>query len=377
MSVFAIACPAALASGPPLQATAADLAESLHCSPAVRGATRAPVLLVPGTTLTPEEFTWNYEPALAAAGIPWCAVEPPGAMMADIQFSAEYVVHAIRAMRRMSGRPVAIIGHSQGGMIGRWALKYWPDLRRKVDDLVGLAPSNHGTSIAAGICVTGCAAAIHQQRADSAFLAALNAGPETFAGISYTNAYSAYDEVVVPNNGSSPSSALTTGDGDISNVSLQDVCPLDVAEHLATGTYDAVAAALAFDAIAHAGPAEPARLDAAVCTAPFMPGVDPLTFPADFGAVGQQVAKGLADAPQIPAEPPLRCYVTDACPATVPARCVVPALTGKRVRRARVVLRRAGCRLGRVRGRRGRVVRQAPRAGAQRKAGTRVKIRVR
>ena len=64
-------------------------------------------------------------------------------------------------------------------------------------------------------------------------------------------------------------------------------------------------------------------------------------------------------------------------------RCVVPRLRGVRVAAAKKALRAAGCRPGAVkkvtakRGRRGRVVRQSPRAGRTVAAGTRVKLRVR
>ncbi len=34
-----------------------------------------------------------------------------------------------------------MVTHSQGGMIGRWATRFWPDTRQMVDDIVGLAPS--------------------------------------------------------------------------------------------------------------------------------------------------------------------------------------------------------------------------------------------
>lgn len=64
----------AVASGPTLSPPASALRSSLTSAgdPAT-GPT--PVLLVPGTTLTPEiNFSWNYEPALTRAGRAWCAV---------------------------------------------------------------------------------------------------------------------------------------------------------------------------------------------------------------------------------------------------------------------------------------------------------------
>jgi hypothetical protein len=48
------------------------------------------VLLVPGSGSTPaQEFSWNYEPALTQAGIPWCAVTLPESANGDIQVAGE------------------------------------------------------------------------------------------------------------------------------------------------------------------------------------------------------------------------------------------------------------------------------------------------
>lgn len=72
--------------------------------------------------------------------------------------------------------------------------------------------------------------------------------------------------------------------------------------------------------------------------------------------------------------------VVRVAPDPPPARCVVPRLRGLSVAGARRRLRRANCRLGRVRGhRRGgaRVVGQSPRRGAVLTAGARVGVRVR
>ncbi len=78
-------------------------------------------------------------------------------------------------MNAVSGQKVDVLGHSQGGMVPRWALRFWPDTRPMVDDLVGMAPSNHGTDTA-GTCSagSGCAQAFWQQRAGSEFIKALN-----------------------------------------------------------------------------------------------------------------------------------------------------------------------------------------------------------
>jgi hypothetical protein len=296
--------------GPALSVPGGALASSLSCSGPLSRLPRDPVLLVPGTTMDPEVgFSWNYEPALTARGYTWCAVTLPADATGDVQIAGEYVVSALRTMSRAAGRKVDVIGWSQGGMVPRWALRFWPDTRALVDDVVGLSPSNHGTTVADLACQSSCTPANWQQRSVSAFTAALNSRAETFAGISYTVAYTQLDEIVVPNLGPRASSALRTGNGLISNVPLQQVCPTNTADHFAIGSYDAVGWALALDALTHAGPAVPARVSPAVCLQPFMPGVDPRTFATDDAAFLQYATDGDGDAADVPAEPALRSYV--------------------------------------------------------------------
>jgi pimeloyl-ACP methyl ester carboxylesterase len=301
------------APGPPLGVPPAQLAAALRCTSAVAGANRAPILLVPGTTLNPRaDFSWNWERALSAKQWPYCTVELPGNAMGDIRLAGEYVVYAIRAMHALAGRRIDVVGHSQGGMVPRWALRYWPDTRAMVDDLVGLSPNNHGTLDAVAVCIPDCAPSIWQQRPNAEFMAALNSSQETFPGISYTSVFTLTDEVVVPNFGNTGSSSLHGGGGRIANVAIQQVCPLDVSEHIGIGTYDRTAYELAIDAITHDGPANPGRVSSSVCSNPLMPGVRLLTFATDYAQTLGVVAKTLATYPHVRAEPALAWYVTGA-----------------------------------------------------------------
>ncbi|HWU32711.1 MAG TPA: lipase, partial [Marmoricola sp.] len=197
--------------GPALSIPAAALARSLTCSSNLRTSTREATLLIPGTTLTAaQNYSWNYERAFNAQKRPWCAVRLPDSAMGEIQAAGEYVVHAIRRMHQLTHRKIQIVGYSQGGMLPRWALRFWPDTRAMVDDVIGIAPSNHGTLDAIALCnqVVGCAPALWQQAQGSAFYGALNSGAETFAGISYTDICTVTDEVVVPNFNNAGSSSL-------------------------------------------------------------------------------------------------------------------------------------------------------------------------
>jgi hypothetical protein len=307
--------------GPPLSVPLAQLRASLQCTAGVAHASREPVLLNPATGVTPDQnYSWNWERALTQLGIPWCAYTAPYHTLGDIQVSGEYLVYGIRTMNAMAGRRIAILGHSQGGMSMRWALRFWPDTRKMVDDVIGIAGSNHGTT-ASGLCVGGCPPADWQQAAGANFIAALNSYAETFPGISYTEIYSHTDEVVMPNANDHGSSSLHTGGGMITNVATQDICPADVYEHLTVGTVDPVAYALAIDALTHPGPADPARVPRSVCAQVYMPGVDPLTvntylqiLAAAPGLLAVPVGGvNLVGVPEVSAEPPLACYVFASC----------------------------------------------------------------
>ena len=302
--------------GPRLTIPAAKLRASVRCSGDVTHPTRAPVLLIPATEVNSDQnFSWNYERSFRAKGIPYCTTDQPGADQYntnDMQTRAEYIVYAIRRMYRMAGRRIALVGHSQGGMIMRWALRFWPDLRPKVEEVVGMAGTNHGSTTVDQMCSRPCAPAIWQQGSHSNWTKALNSRQQTFAGIDYTEIYSHTDEFVTPNADDSGASSVH-GPGRIANIATQDICPADTYEHLLIGTIDPVTAALVFDALDHAGPADPKRIDPAVCDEQFMPGYDTVTGPGDLASAVAQVMYGLSTAPTVPAEPPLRCYVTASC----------------------------------------------------------------
>lgn len=298
----------------PLKTPVAALAASLVCGPGLDAATRSPVLLVHGTALDARNnYSWNWVPALRRERIPYCTVDLPARGMGDIQLAAEHVVYALREMARRTGRKVQIVGYSQGGMLPRWALRFWPDTRALVDDLVSLSASNHGSESARFICLAPCAPSFWQQHSGSAFIAALNRDFETLPGISYTSIYTRLDEVVVPNVGPNASSALRGGGPEVLNVATQEVCPLNTADHLLIGTADPVAYAIALDALRHPGPAQPARVSRAACRALLMPGVNPLTFAIDFAASTATIAQQVLLAPRVAQEPALECYVDGRC----------------------------------------------------------------
>ena len=293
---------------------AAKLRTALACVTGVRHDKRNPILLVPGTDLTPKtNYSWNYERAFRARHWSYCAVTLPQSATGNIQIAGEYVVYAIRTMAKESGRKVDILGYSQGGMVPRWALRFWPDTRRMVQAFVALDPSNHGTVDANAACQHQCSAADWQQAEGSHFMHALNSFAETFAGIDYTVVYSRTDEVVVPNVNSRGSSSLHTGRGHIVNIAVQQICPNDTSDHLAMGSYDPVGYALAVDAFQREGLARPQDISSSVCSEPFQPGVKAAAFPSDYRNYLQQIGRAQADAKELKAEPALKCYVFASC----------------------------------------------------------------
>ena len=92
----------------------------------------------------------------------------------------------------------------------RWALRFWPDTRAMVDDLVAFAPPNHGSVAVDTMCIPDCAPAIWQQAYESRYMQALNSYNETFPPISYTNVYTRNDEFVQPNLDAEGTSSLAT-----------------------------------------------------------------------------------------------------------------------------------------------------------------------
>ncbi|MFL5898161.1 MAG: esterase/lipase family protein [Solirubrobacterales bacterium] len=165
----------------------------------------------------------------------------------DIRDSARELNAFVDQVRAATGAPeVDLVGHSQGGMMPRYYLEYLGGAE-EVHTLVGLSPSNHGTTLD-GLFVlsnffpganqfTGALCpACEQQRAGSAFVTELNRGGETVPGVEYTVIQTRYDQVVTPY------ASAFLSDADVHNVLLQNQCILDLGDHLSM-PYDHFAAA--------------------------------------------------------------------------------------------------------------------------------------
>jgi triacylglycerol lipase len=248
---------------PAFETPKADLDANLRCLPFTHP-DKPPVLLVHGTfTAGNEQYNWTYVPLLDDRGFDVCTVTYPDRGLGDQQISAEYVVNALRSIYAQTGRKVAMIGHSQGATMPRWALKYWPSARDVVEDFVMQAGPNHGTTVAdpaGGGSPLPLPEAFWQFAPSSNFIKALNHGDETPGDISYTNLYTTFDELVEPS-APVPTAALefNAGNPKITNLLLQDLCPGRFVDHVTIGLTDRLSFELALDAISNPGPANVER----------------------------------------------------------------------------------------------------------------------
>ena len=210
-----------------------------------------PVLLVHGTGVSRRQtWAWNYWGRLHDIGFEVCWVALPRAALGDIQVASEYVARAVQVMHRKTDEGIDVLGHSQGGLEPRWAIKWFPAGRR-VGDYISLASPNHGTQQANHlVTLQRCAPACWQMRRGSNFIQALNSGDETPGAKAYTNVYSQTDELVQP--------AGTSALRGASNVLIQDICPGRPVEHLDI-LADFITYRLVMDALRHRGPARVRR----------------------------------------------------------------------------------------------------------------------
>jgi len=208
-----------------------------------------PVILVHGT-FGDMTVSWNLvSPALKTAGHCVFALDLVRRGMAPIDQSADRLAAFVDEVRERTGAArVSLVGHSQGGMLGRYVARF-RDKAAVIDDVVGLAPSSHGTTSplapGAGIFCPACA----EQVAGSPFMERLNAPPEAPPPPSYTVVSTKLDEVVTPYRSQALEGAT--------NVVLQDRCPEDVTDHVGI-VYDPVALQWTLNALGRPGPADPA-----------------------------------------------------------------------------------------------------------------------
>jgi len=158
-----------------------------------------------------------------------------------IQHSAQELSEFVNSvLSRTGASKVDIVGHSQGGMMPNYYLKFRGGAS-KVNVLLGLAPSNHGTTVdglttlleqipgsqlLGGLLAVLGAPAIPQQLVGSAFEKQLFAGGDTVPGPRYVVIETTHDEIVTPY-----TNAFLSGPN-VTNITIQNQCPTDPAEHI-------------------------------------------------------------------------------------------------------------------------------------------------
>lgn len=220
-----------------------------------------PVILVHGTFGDRKHLLERLSRSIKTAGHCVYSLDYGNRGTGDIVASAKQLKRFTnRVLAATGAAKVSLVGHSQGGMMPRYYIKFLGGAKR-VDDLIGIAPSNHGTNLlsvlAPLMAVTGpvldagCRAC-NQQSTGSRFLRRLNRGDETPGRVRYTQITTRYDQIVVPHK----SGYLAAGPR-TTNVTIQDVCAAALSEHLLIPT-SKVTIALALNALGRKGPLAPA-----------------------------------------------------------------------------------------------------------------------
>jgi triacylglycerol esterase/lipase EstA (alpha/beta hydrolase family) len=223
-----------------------------------------PVVLVHGTVEN-MRINWNaLSPLLKNEGYCVFALDFGGVVLGQFRgvnsvpsSAAELSTFVDRVLAATGAQKVDIVGHSQGGMMPRYYINLLGG-DQKVDNLVGLVPSNHGTTVF-GIAtlvnlipgvpaVIGAAVASgRDQITGSPFNATLAASGETRPGVTYTVITTRYDEVVTPYR-----SAFLSGPN-VTNIVIQDGCLTNGAEHVSIA-YDRRALTHVLNALDPANP---------------------------------------------------------------------------------------------------------------------------
>lgn len=256
LAVAALAAPSVTAAAATPAAGEAAAASSsgwndYSCKPSA--AHPRPVVLVHGTFGNSVDNWIVLAPYLVARG--YCVFsldygQLPGVPvfngLGPIDRSAAQLGTFVDRVLAATGKPEAdLVGHSQGGMMPNYYLKFLGGAA-KVNALVGLAPDNHGTTLlgltnllpyfpGAEPLLNAATPGLADQVAGSPFVTKLNSVPDTVAGVNYTVISTRYDEVVTPYR-----TQFLSGPN-VRNVLLQDLCAVDVSEHVAIGTVDRIA----------------------------------------------------------------------------------------------------------------------------------------
>lgn len=189
-------------------------------------------------------YAFNYGPTgLSFCDVAGCRIDGLG----HIEHSAEELSSFVNWVLWWTGASkVDLVGHSQGGMMPNYYIKFLGGAS-KVNELIGLAPSNHGTTLdglttlleqfswakelTSSLAEYWGAPALPEQEQGSAFMTKLfGPGEPLAAGVRYVVIETRNDEVVTPY-----TNAFLTGAG-VTDITIQSQCPEDPVAHI--GMFD-------------------------------------------------------------------------------------------------------------------------------------------
>jgi triacylglycerol esterase/lipase EstA (alpha/beta hydrolase family) len=191
-------------------------------------------------------YAFNYGATLASLEV-WPFIGPRIDGLGHIEESAKELSSFVNSvLSKTKASKVDLVGHSQGGMMPNYYIK---DLggASKVNELIGLAPSNHGTTlggltklvevfpfadeIISGLLEFLGAPALPEQQEGSAFIKKLfGPGEPVVEGVRYVVIETTHDEVVTPY-----TNAFLKG-SNVTNITIQNQCPSDPVGHI--GMFD-------------------------------------------------------------------------------------------------------------------------------------------
>ena len=293
------------------------LTSAITCPDGLTGAQI--VLGVHGTSSTGSE-SWGSGPYRTilphlSPRFDFCWVDLPSRALVDLQISAEYVAHAIHhlAPQSRSGK-INIVSHSQGGPDTQWALEWFPSTRALVHVFVANSPDFRGTqqlALLEPLLQTGVvplSASFYQQLSTShmSTLSKNHAKGMGIARVKTVTLFSYTDEVVQP----FPATGTLTGTLMKPPVSIQDVCPLYLADHflmiIAHPAFE-----LTYQAFTHDGNIDRTKFDPARCTSYADGSVFDFRSTVPYATAVLNDILAIALEYKAPGEPKFRQYVCD------------------------------------------------------------------
>ncbi len=162
--------------------------------------------------------------------------------LGHIERSAEELSSYVNSVLKKTGASkVDLVGHSQGGMMPNYYIHFLGGAA-KVKELVGLAPSNHGTNedglvtllnsfpFAPGLAdlieFIGAPSLVEQEDTSTFITKLFGSGEPLAEGVKYVVIETDHDEVVTPY-----TNAFLHGPN-VTDILLQEQCPTDPVEHI-------------------------------------------------------------------------------------------------------------------------------------------------